>query len=614
MSVQTNETNIQQIFGSTPYYIDFYQREYKWNVEHVKELLNDIFHRFENDYNTSLDATEDNIDKNYQWYFMSSIITNNYEGRTYIVDGQQRLTTLTLMLIKLVHLVEEYNIPNLKPVLEKNIYGPALSGNTYWMGQDGRSMVLESLLNETDLMTETSTQANMVTNYQIISRYLDDKIKDKHKLHSFVIYLLNKVLFVNIRILETTDVPMVFEVINDRGEKLKPYEVFKGELLGQLEKDDIENKYHPIWVKSIGPLEGKGEEEPDKFFRYYFRAKYVNTEAKHREFDGNYHRTVFSNDWDQEIQLKKRSKKIKEFLSNSVTYYTNLYYKLIDKDIYVKPFGEYVFYNFLNEQDRQYMLILSACLEKDPDEEEKINEVSRLLDRHFVLLQLYGCYDSNSFTETLMKLNKEIRSQTVAKIHDVFNQQLLDDISRVIGTKVQDIFNYAFFKDAGVRLGIRFKRYFFSRIENFIATGIDPSHMLSADNYWDLVRNTGSKTGYHVEHILSNNDENKKMFGYDEDVFQRERNRLGALLLLKGRDNISSGNETYVKKLNTYDNADISNRWNRTLISSFYHTNKDFHDFMNRYNFNFNAYNNFGPDAVEERQRLLFDMIQQIWK
>jgi len=251
LSVQTKEANIRQIFGSTPYRIDFYQREYKWGRTHVKALLDDIFHRFEFDYKTSLDATEANIDNYYQWYFMSSFITNNYKGKTYIVDGQQRLTTLTLVLINLVHLVEKFNISELIGVLERNIYGPDLSGNIYWMGQDSRRNVLENLLNGTTPEQKTITEANMVNNFNEIKRYLEVKLDNSHKLHSFVIYLLTKVLFVNIHILEPTDVPMVFEVINDRGEKLKPYEVFKGVLLSPLDKDDIENTYLPTWIKSI---------------------------------------------------------------------------------------------------------------------------------------------------------------------------------------------------------------------------------------------------------------------------------------------------------------------------------------------------------------------------
>jgi len=56
---------------------------------------------------------------------------------------------------------------------------------------------------------------------------------------------------------------------------------------------------------------------------------------------------------------------------------------------------------------------------------------------------------------------------------------------------------------------------------------------------------TGTKTGFHVEHILSRNAENLDLFGKDEVAFEQERNRLGGILLLKGKDNISSNYESY---------------------------------------------------------------------
>ncbi len=615
MSVQPKEMNLNEIFGQTPYHIDFYQREYKWKKEHVIALLDDIFYRFETDYKAELDALQKTVEEHYQWYYMNTFMTNNYKGRTYIVDGQQRLTTLTLIIIKLIHMALRYELPDLYKVLEGKVFGASLSGNEFWMGQNGRSEILNRILERSYNAGEakTITETNMYINFNEIDRYLENKLTTVHKFQSFVIYFLIKVQFVKIHIVETVDVPMVFQVINDRGERLRPYEVFKGELLGQIDKEEIENEYLKKWVDSIERLEIEGEGEPDNFFRYYFRSKYVNSEAEHRKFDGDYHRTVFANDWDQKIRLRKNPQNVKSFLSNELTYYAALYNKLIDDQIYVKNYGEHVYYNFLNEQDRQYLLILSACTINDPYEIKKIELVSRLLDRHFTILQLYGCYDSNYFTEILIELNKEIRNQTLDVIQDIFDRKLLKNINESKGTQLNTIYDYTLFKDANSSRGIRFVRYFFARVENFMAEGINPVHKLTQPQYWDLVRNTGSKTGYHVEHILANNDENRFLFNNDEEFFQSERNRLGALLLLKGRDNISSGNETYLDKLKTYNNADISNRWNRTLDDSFYHTNKDFHSFVKEHQLQFKPYDVFNALSVEERQQLLFEMVKFIW-
>ena len=60
---------------------------------------------------------------------------------------------------------------------------------------------------------------------------------------------------------------------------------------------------------------------------------------------------------------------------------------------------------------------------------------------------------------------------------------------------------------------------------------------------YDLVSNTGHVNGFHIEHILAQNSENLSLYEENKDRFETERNRLGGLLLLKGKDNISSNNK-----------------------------------------------------------------------
>ena len=101
MSIQPIKRTIEDIFRvSRPYYIDFYQRDYKWGKEHIDKLLEDLFYRFELEYNENIDPTPKSISK-YDWYYLSAYVTNEYNGETFIVDGQQRLTSITLVLIKL---------------------------------------------------------------------------------------------------------------------------------------------------------------------------------------------------------------------------------------------------------------------------------------------------------------------------------------------------------------------------------------------------------------------------------------------------------------------------------------------------------------------------------
>ncbi|HHE04461.1 MAG TPA: DUF262 domain-containing protein, partial [candidate division WOR-3 bacterium] len=92
MSVNPKPQTIDSVFGNTKYYIDFYQREYKWKKLHVESLLDDIFYKFEGEYNPNVDVNTDNISR-FGWYYLNTYVTNQYSGKMFIVDGQQRFTT-----------------------------------------------------------------------------------------------------------------------------------------------------------------------------------------------------------------------------------------------------------------------------------------------------------------------------------------------------------------------------------------------------------------------------------------------------------------------------------------------------------------------------------------
>ena len=611
MSIQSTSRAIQDLFG-TRYYIDFYQRDYKWEQEHVETLLNDVFFRFDADYNPKVDPTEESASK-YAWYYLSTYVTNTLDGRKFVVDGQQRLTTITLILIKLYHLATAHDNEHHADWLKQNIYGAHAKGRTYWIGTDHRKQAIDKLFSDSsspddaDLDDQDLTIRNIYKNYQFISAYLEDQLHKPHRAAAFTLYFMTRVELVELHIGDSRDVAMVFEVINDRGERLQPYEVLKGELLGQLTKDEVNNTYYDIWTRSINPLQNQDKREPDRFFRLLFRSKHSDNRQQYRDFDGEYQREVFSKKWDPQLQLKRNPDRVKQFLYEEVAWYSQLYHDLLELGSDPGR-GNYVYYNVgLNDHDRQHLLVMSAIRPRDPDRDKKMQLVARLFDRHFTLLQLTGSYNSNDFTESIIALNTAIRNASCEEIQAAFDAQLLEDISTAKGLRVEDPFQWTLFRNVGYELGSRFIRYFFARVEHFI--GNEAS--LNVDTLYDLVRNRGPKYGYHVEHILANNTENRALFDGDEEQFIRERSRLGGLVLLKGRDNISSGNEPYEQKLKTYSHA---TRLGATLTSDFYHSNPGFADLMKNHNLDFRPITVFDQDAIEERHRLYFELAKLIWR
>src|SRR5580700_8413512 len=107
MEIQPEKQNLDQTFSTTVYFIDFYQRDYKWDEDPVQRLLDDVFYQFDEAYakQKSLEPTRENITAAYPWYYLNTYVTNHV-GRVFVVDGQQRLTTLTLILLKLLSLAK----------------------------------------------------------------------------------------------------------------------------------------------------------------------------------------------------------------------------------------------------------------------------------------------------------------------------------------------------------------------------------------------------------------------------------------------------------------------------------------------------------------------------
>ena len=612
MDIQPDKQNLDQTFSTTIYEIDFYQRDYKWTAEPVTRLLDDVFYQFEEAYtvHASLEPNRANITARYPWYYLNTYVTNPVDGRVFVVDGQQRLTTLTLILLKLLDMARTLGSQTEKWI-DRKIVGYSGTQQVFWMNHVRHLHVLKALSDGqapgTIDTTSGVTAVNMVGNYQIISSYLDARLTTKHKVETFAHYMLFRLVLINLSV-ETTHVPMVFEVINDRGVRLKPYEILKGKLLGQIDKLELDNgKYNALWEECVQAVNDVRADEIDSFFRYWLKAKFASSRKDGQRFDGDYHREMFKADLDGHLKLDHNAVGVKAFLNGPFRYYSGLYARL--SALAQKESAEFisVYCNSLNEQDNQFMLVLAACTVDDPEESAKVQAVATGLDRMFSLLQLQGAYDSNEYTARLFEISTDIRDRPAAEIPVIFNKHLIAELEERRGAPDLDAWNWSLFKPMSIdRLNTRFVRYLFARVEALLSKGMkQPTQSLK-----DLVTLRGSVNGFHIEHILSRNVANLALFANDEERFEQERNRLGGVLLLKGKDNISSGNEPFSKKLKSYANTLL---WNETLLVDTYRSKLDFAAFMAANNFKFVALERFGPDEVDDRQKLLFDLCGLIW-
>ena len=118
--VQAQTKSVRQLLSGVKYGIDFYQREYVWARRNIEELLNDLEAEFIASYSQEHEPAQ--VAK-YRHYFLGTIVTISESGKRYIVDGQQRLTTLTLLLIYIHHLRSDNpSVFNVAPLIYTEMY------------------------------------------------------------------------------------------------------------------------------------------------------------------------------------------------------------------------------------------------------------------------------------------------------------------------------------------------------------------------------------------------------------------------------------------------------------------------------------------------------------
>lgn len=188
------------------YVIPRYQRAYAWEDKEIGQLIDDI-----ND--IDIDSTEN--------YYIGSLIVSKIRGKaeTYeVVDGQQRLTTLFLLLQYLVS----------EGVLEEEL-GQTLSFDCRPNSNYTLARIQKILAGQID--DENSIEQPIVNGIRAIRQ----KFEKKSGLNrdDFVSRLAHVVLY-RIEVPEHTDLNRYFEIMNTRGEQLEQHDILKAQLMGYL--------------------------------------------------------------------------------------------------------------------------------------------------------------------------------------------------------------------------------------------------------------------------------------------------------------------------------------------------------------------------------------------
>lgn len=241
------EYPLAKIFSSDfEYVIPSYQRPYAWTVDEATELFGDLYDFYKSEPE--------------EGYFLGSIVLIKQESVPYaeVIDGQQRLTTLTILLSTLASVLEGSQ----RDTLCKYIQEP---GNEFegldpkprltlrerdraFFAEYVQALKFEKLLELDEKGVDNESQLNIKNNSQLFLRRISNELdNDANKIKGFVAFLLRRCYLVAVSTPSQQSAFRVFSVMNSRGLDLQPTDVIKADIIGQLATDKERDEYNERW-------------------------------------------------------------------------------------------------------------------------------------------------------------------------------------------------------------------------------------------------------------------------------------------------------------------------------------------------------------------------------
>lgn len=590
---------VRVLFTGRKYGLDYYQREYTWTKANVAELIDDLATTFLDEYDEQ-DARKQVA--SYRPYFLGPIVTSSVGGTLFLVDGQQRLTSLTLLLIHLTHLSRNVDgAENLTPL----VYSQQFGTNTFNLDVSERSVVMDAILNGTDFdPTKASDSVWTIWHrYQdVVALYPDDLTE--RALPYFCDWLLERVVLVEIA---TTDQDMaleIFESMNDRGLRLSNTDMLKGFLLARIRDSDGIQEANSLWRSRITELTDLDKNADSEFLKHWLRGKYAQTIRERRkhaapqDFDligTAFHKWV--RDRTATIELD-RPADYARFVNYDFKRMSNRYMEVLRASRQMTDGLEHLYYNAVTGFTLQHLLIMATVTPVDDDDEFRLKAelVARFLDI-FVARRMvnYRNFGYSTVVYTMFNLAKDVRDCDSDSLRSVLSGRIAE-----MGESFDGVRSY--------RLNQRNRRhirYLLARMTAWIEDkcGIGVGFAEYA--------NRQRKHPFEVEHILANKPERHRDEFDHQYEFEDHRNQFGALLLLPKDFNASFGSSEYREKLPNYLGQNLLAA---SLNPTAYERNPSFVNLITRSGLPFKPYTDgFRKSDIEERQDLYRQICEHVW-
>jgi len=539
--IEAKEIRVGDLFSENfMFKIPIYQRPLSWNSDNFDQLFEDI---------------RDAMSANNEQYFLGSILLRELDRKNQyeLVDGQQRLTALTILLAVIRDSADDEDLKD--KINNSWIYQkedrykqiPAVMRITPW--EDLRELFAKSVYKldgtnafiqdfDDGLISYKDTQDPVFHLWEAIKTF-KERIGQLDDVVQFITYLLNEVYMVYIKTPELTSAFRLFSVLNARGLPLSTCDLLKSENLGAIPDDREKETCARIWREVEDNL---GREELDNLIAYIRTIK-TREKASLGMYE-EYHRLFRSGSLEMGSSFIRYVREMADIYEDKLLEgqlniidleKRNKYKVIIDLMYRFIPFFDWIppvmrfYHKFKSENDLLSFILL---LEKKVILEwaagftrtERITSLNRVLK----LIEERG-EPRQVISELLFYRGDEDARGKESRFLDFGDKQKLGSILSNILDSTQF---YSIF-------GGRFARYI----------------LLRADmELWDLENFPGYPGTVTVEHILPQTPSEKSQWVsiFNEEDRKAWTNKLGNLVLLSGRKNSNAQNFEFDKKKEIY--------------------------------------------------------------
>ncbi len=546
------------------YKIPTYQRPYAWTTEETATLLNDLLEIMgdESDNTTQLSP-----------YFLGTIllIQSNQTTEYQVVDGQQRLTTLTILLSVLRHLMNSsdlteyiYHINEQSKSINNT---PRLSlrerDHDFFAKYIQRPDGIEKL--GTIILDELSdSQKNFFNNTKFLIDQIKNKLPQQCQKQRLTDFLLNRCSLGIICTSNFDAAYRIFSVLNDRGLDLSITDILKADLIGAISQQNLvtsqdlinlQNKYTQKWED----LEEKlGRDDFTKLFSH-IRMIYQKNKLRQKIIE------------EFRVSVLTKINNTPEFIDEILDPFANAFYKIKHQifmgNNYCNEINQlFKWLHRINNQDWYPPAIL--YLKKYGHKPEKIFKFFTNLERLAAGLMLMKA-----------NVNRRIKrySEILKMIETEGDLYRVDSPLQLSNLEKQDIINVL---NGNLYQMGKMTLYILLRLDTFLSDGV-PNY----DGYKNIT----------IEHILPQNPQSDSQWNQwfpTQQTRDKYVHRLGNLVLLSRQKNSAAQNYEFAVKKDKYLNNPIA------IFALTIQAIKE---------------KEWTPEIIEQRQTYLLSQLQSLW-